>query len=167
MSEALFLQTADIVKFTSLNGNVDKDNFIQYVKIAQDIHILNYLGENLFKKISTDIVNDTLTGDYLTLVNTYIKPMLIHWAMAEYLPWAAYTIANKGVYKHSADGAEVVSKTEVDYLQGKEIETAQAYTRRFIDYMQKYYSLFPEYSSNEQFEVKPDKQADFGGWYLG
>ena len=34
MAEALLVTRQDIVKFTSLNGNVDTDNFIQYIKIA-------------------------------------------------------------------------------------------------------------------------------------
>ena len=115
MAEALFITRNDIVKFTALNGNVDTDKFIQFVKIAQDIHIQNYLGSKLFQKLQADIVANTLSGNYLSLVETYIKPMLIHWSMVEYLPFAAYTIANKGVYKHTSENAENVDKNEVDY----------------------------------------------------
>jgi uncharacterized protein YueI len=39
MAEALIITRDDVVKFTSLNGNVDPDKFIQYIKIAQDIHV--------------------------------------------------------------------------------------------------------------------------------
>ncbi len=42
--------------------------------------------------------------------------MLIHWAMVEYLPFAAYTIANKGVYKHNSENATNVEKVEIDFL---------------------------------------------------
>jgi len=38
MAEALLITRDDIVKFTAMNGNVDTDKFIQFVKIAQDIH---------------------------------------------------------------------------------------------------------------------------------
>ena len=85
MAEALLITRQDVVKFTAMNGNVDTDNFIQYVKIAQDIHIQNYLGTDLLQKIQTDIINSSLSGDYLALVTNYIKPMLIHFAMVEYL----------------------------------------------------------------------------------
>ena len=78
MAEALLITRTDLVKFTAMNGNVDTDKFIQYIKIAQDIHIQGYLGTDLLEKIKADIVASTLTGDYLTLVETYIKPMLIH-----------------------------------------------------------------------------------------
>ena len=81
MADALFITRKDLVKFSSLNGNVDTDKFLQYIKIAQDIHIQNYLGTDLYNKIQSDIEGSTLTGDYLSLVTEHIKPMLIHWAL--------------------------------------------------------------------------------------
>ena len=98
MATALFIKRADLVKNTALNGSVDTDKFIQFIHIAQEIHVRNYMGTDLYDKISQDIIAGDLTGDYLALVNDYIQPMLIHYAMAEYLPFAAYTIANGGVY---------------------------------------------------------------------
>ena len=166
MAEALFITREDIVKYTALNGNVDTDKFIQFIKIAQDIHIQNYLGTKLFTKLQADIVANTLSGNYLTLVTTYVKPMLIHWGMVEYLPFAAYTIANKGVYKHSSENSENVDKNEVDYLLEKERSIAQNYTQRFIDYMSFNQQLFPEYRSNKNNDIFPDSMNNYTGWYI-
>ena len=149
MAEAILITRKDVVKFTAMNGAVDTDKFIQYIKIAQDVHVQNYLGTDLLESIQAKIIAGTLTGDYLSLVTDYVKPLLCHWAMVEYLPFAAYTIANKGVYKHSSENAENVSKEEVDFLVEKERTTAQYYTDRFIDYMSfNASSKFPEYYSN-------------------
>lgn len=166
MAEALFITRNDIVKFTALNGNVDTDKFIQFVKIAQDIHIQNYLGSKLFEKLQADIIAGTLTGNYESLVETYVKPMLIHWAMVEYLPFAAYTIANKGVYKHSSENSENVDKNEVDYLLEKERSIAQHYTERFISYMSFNNDIFPEYRANVNNDMYPDSNNNYIGWYL-
>ena len=167
MADALFITRKDLVKFSSLNGNVDTDKFLQYIKIAQDIHIQNYLGTDLYNKIQVDIEGSSLAGNYLALVTDYIKPMLIHWALVEYLPFAAYTIANKGVYKHNSENAENVSKEEIDFLIEKERTTAQYYTERFIDYMSFNASnRFPEYYTNNNEDIYPDKDANFGGWVL-
>lgn len=166
MAEALLITRDDLVRFTSVNGNVDTDKFIQYIKIAQDIHIQNYLGTELLNKIKSDIIASTLTGDYQSLVETYVKPMLIHWAMVEYLPFAAYTIANKGVYKHSSENAENVGKDEVDFLLEKERKIAQHYTQRFIDYMSFNQQLFPEYNENSNGDMYPDTNNNFIGWVL-
>lgn len=166
MAEALLISRQDVVKFTAMNGNVDTDNFIQYVKIAQDIHIQNYLGTDLLQKIQTEIINSTLSGDYLALVTNYIKPMLIHWSMVEFLPFSAYTIANKGVYKHNSENSTNVEKDEIDFLIEKERSIAQHYTERFIDYMCFNTDKFPEYNSNSNGDMYPDTNNNYTGWYL-
>lgn len=166
MAEALLISRNDIVKFTALNGNIDTDNFIQWIKVAQDIHIQNYTGTNLLEKIKTDIINNTLAGNYLTLTTVYLKPMLIHWAMVEYLPFSAYTIANKGVFKHTSENATSVEKNEVDFLVEKERMIAQNYTERFITYINFNNTLFPEYSTNSNADMFPSTQNNFTGWYI-
>jgi hypothetical protein len=128
MAEALLITRTDVVKFTAVNGNVDTDKFIQFVKIAQDVHVQSILGTDLLNKIKADIVANTLSGNYLSLLTNYVKPLLIHWAMVEYLPFAAYTIANKGVYKHESENATTVDKNEVDFLVEKETNSTALYT---------------------------------------
>jgi hypothetical protein len=164
--QALFVSRDDIVKFTAVNGNTDTDKFIQWVKVAQDTHIQNYLGTRLFERINNGIVNNNLPTAYRTLLNTYIKPMVIHWAMVEYLPFAAYTIANKGVYKHGSENSENVQKDEVDFLVEKQRSIAQHYTRRFVDYMSFNQTQFPEYNENSNGNMYPESKSDFGGWYI-
>ena len=93
--------------------------------------------------------------------------MLIHWAMVYYLPWAAYTVANRGIYKHNSENSESVSKTEVDYLIEKERTLAMAYTQKFIKYICHNTALFPEYSTNTDNDVSPSRSnSNFGGWQL-
>ena len=244
MAEALLITRNDVVKFTAMNGNVDTDNFIQYVKIAQDIHIQNYLGTDLLEKLKSEIIlaasgiptaitisnqgtgyttgtainttsttgtglklnitaagglitaatintagtgytvgnTATVTGgtngavtissiytiptDYNNLLVNYVKQMLIHWAMVEYLPFAAYTIANKGVYKHNSENATNVEKVEIDFLIEIERSIAQHYTERFIDYISFNNDLFPEYNSNSNGDMYPDTNNNYTGWYL-
>lgn len=166
MATALFIKPVTLKRNSIIDGNVDVDKFIQFIKIAQEIHIRNYLGSDLYNKISADIIADSLTGDYLTLVNTYIQPMLIHFAMVDYLPFAAYQIKNGGIFKHTSETAETVAKSEVDYLVNKEREFAEYYTRRFIDYMSFNQASFPEYNSNTNEDISPDKDSLFNGWVL-
>lgn len=166
MAQALFITREDIVKFTALSGNIDVDKYTQFIKIAQDIHIQNYLGSKLFNKINDAIVAGTLASPYTTLLSQYIKPMVIHFAMVEYLPFAAYTIANKGVFKHNSENSTNVEKNEVDFLIEKERDIAQHYTNRFIDYMSYNQVLFPEYNTNSNGDMFPDSESNFISWVL-
>ena len=166
MATALFITRTDLVRNSILDGNVDTDKFIHFVKIAQEIHVRNYLGTDLYNKISADIIADTLSGNYLTLVTTYVQPMLIHFAMVDYLPFAAYQVKNGGIFKHTSENSTSVDKGEVDYLVAKEREFADYYTRRFIDYMSFNQNLFPEYRSNSNDDIFSDSDATFKGWVL-
>ena len=166
MATALWIKREDLVRQTALGGNVDTDKFIQFIKIAQEIHIQNYTGTKLYDKISNDIIANTLANPYLALVTDYLQPMLIHYAMVEYLPFAAYTIANGGVYKHTSENSTSVDKTEVDFLVEKERNIAQYYTDRFITYMSYNQATFPEYYLNNNADVFPDTDANFSSWVL-
>jgi hypothetical protein len=170
MAKAILITREDIVKKTALNGNVDTDLFIQFIAIAQDIHIQNYLGTDLLEKIQSIItagtLDDVANADYKSLLLDYIKDMLIHFAMVEYLPFAAYTVANKGVYKHLSENSQTAEKNEIDYLVEKERQIAEEYAQRFIDYMCFNSSTFPEYTSNSDGDVSPDKDTNISGWVL-
>ena len=244
MAEALLITRNDVVKFTALNGNVDTDSFIQWVKIAQDIDIQRILGTQLLQKLQAEIIlaysgiptaisisdagtgyttatgvtttgtgtgltvditavgglvtvtdiddagtgykigdtviidggNDdaeitidsiyTIPTDYNNLLVTYVKPMLIHFAMSQFLPFAAYTIANKGVYKHNSENSTNVEKNEIDYLVQKELMIAQNYAERFIDYISFNNDLFPEYNTNSNGDMFPSTQNNFTGWFI-
>lgn len=170
MSKALFVTRQDISVFTSANGNIDNDKILPYINIAQDVHIQNYLGTDLYNKIQADITANpqTLVNPYLALLNDYIKPMLLHWSMVEYLPYAGVNIANGGIYTKNPENSTSLTKEHVDSLVEKARQTAQFYTQRFIDYMQSGVapSLFPEYYSNTQADMYPDDVADDYGWVL-
>jgi hypothetical protein len=166
MAEALLITRDDLVRFTATNGNMDTDTFIQWIKVAQDIHIQQYTGTQLLDKIKTDIVNNTLANPYLDLVETYLKPMLIHWAMVEFLPFQAYTIANKGIFKHSSENATNVEKNEVDFLIEKQRYLAQNYTERFIQYMAFSGNTFPEYYTNSNSDIYPNSDSNYMGWVI-
>ena len=88
MAKGLMISRKDLIKYTSLSGSIDTDKFIQYVLIAQEITVQQLLGTDLYEKIQTDIEGSSLTGDYSTLVNDYIKPVLIHAAAVSYIPFA-------------------------------------------------------------------------------
>jgi hypothetical protein len=170
MAKVLFITTKDIKKHTIMKGSVDPDNFIHYILISQDIHIQSYLGTDLYVKlqdlIKNNLIDDSLYADYKYLLETHIKPMLIHWSMVDYLPFAAFTMSNKGIYKSKSEDSELADKEEIDFLTSKERNIAEHYTRRFIDYIAYNQAKFPEYNTNDSDDVYPNDNASFNGLYL-
>jgi hypothetical protein len=149
---------------------VDTNKFIYFIKLAQTIHIQNYLGTELYQEFEGMITAGTLTELlnplHYNLMIDYIQPMLIWFAQVDYLPFAAYQVKNGGVFKHTSENAETVNKTEVDYLVEKARTHAEWYARRFIDYMCFNQSKFPEYTTNTNDDIYPSYDATFNGWVL-
>tara|TARA_R100001591_G_C4291134_1_gene167790 strand:- start:206 stop:718 length:513 start_codon:yes stop_codon:yes gene_type:complete len=170
MATALFINRTDLIRNSIMDGNIDTDKFIQFIKLAQEIHIQNYLGTELYNKIGTLITSGDIdladNAKYKTLLNDYIVPMLIWFSQVDYIPFAAYQIRNGGIFKHTSETSETVSKNEVDYLVEKARDNAQWYTRRFIDYISFRNSDFPEYTSNSNEDINPSHDATFNGWVL-
>jgi len=166
MAKALLISRQDAIRFTNMNGNIDTDKFIQYVSIAQDIHIQSMLGTKLLEKIQAEIIAGTLANPYKDLLEIYIKPSLIHAAMLEFLPFSAVTIAAKGVYKHGAENSETVSKEEIDFLVEKQRQTFMHYKERCVSYICDNNTDFPEYNTNTGSDMSPNESTNFTGWIL-
>jgi hypothetical protein len=79
---------------------------------------------------------------------------------------ASIKISEKGVFKHNSENSTVVDNTEINFLVEKSRDTAQSYTNRFIDYMSFNQVSFPEYNTNSNADVYPDKDSAFTGWVL-
>ena len=166
MAEVLLITTTDIKRNSVVSGSVDVDKFIQYLKIAQDIHIHELLGGNLYQKLQDDVLSNSLSGDYLHLVTKHIKPLLAQYALLEFLPFSQFTISNKGVFKHTSEASESLTKSDVSMMVEATRDTAQNYASRMVDYICNYPSKFPEYYTNTKDQLSPNKDTSFGGWHI-
>lgn len=164
--KALFISREDLVRYTPISGNLDFDRVVQYIEIAQDIHIHELLGGNLYDKLQNDIINNSLTGTYETLVNKHIKPTLAQYALLEFLPFSQFSINNKGVFKHTSESAETLSKSDINMMMEASRDTAQHYATRMVDYLCNYPTDFPEYLVNTKDQLRPNRDTNFGGWNI-
>ena len=164
--KALFITLKELKRKSIFDGNLDADKIIQFIEVAQDTEIQTYLGTKLYDKLQTDIIADSLTGNYKKLVDDYIKPMLIWYTQAAYIPYAAYQISNGGIYKHNSENATSVDQSEINSLASHATETAEFYTQRFMDYMDYNSNLYPEYIANQNDGMYPERDVNFTGWVL-
>jgi hypothetical protein len=168
MATVLFINRTDLVRNSIIDGNVDTDKYIQFIKLAQEVHIQNYLGTKMYNALTTAMPNIDLPANarWKLLLDDYVVPMLIWFSQVEYIPFASYQLRNGGMFKHRSENAETVSKEEVDFLVEKARTNAEWYSRRFIDYMSFNQTLFPEYTNNSNDDIYPSNSATFNGWVL-
>ena len=169
MAYALFITRNDIIKNTPLQGSIDADRLLNFVRTAQDKYILNLLGTVLFDKLQLAIANgtfNTLGVAYQDLMKDHIKPTLIWYAVVEYLPFSGVQFKSEGAVKHETETAKSVTKNEVDYLLQKSMSNADYYATRMQNYLISYSNQIPEYyeSVGNQTQIYPDMgNAYFGG----
>ena len=169
MATVLFIDRTDLVRNSILDGNVDTDKFIFFIKTAQEIYIQNYLSTQMYDALTEAIVAGIdlpANARWKTLLDEYVVPMLIWFTQVDYIPFASYQIRNGGMFKHRSENADTVSKDEVDYLVEKARTNAEWYSRRFIDFMAFNQTLYPEYTSNSNDDIYPSYDATFNGWVL-
>ena len=168
MATVLFINRTDLVRNSIIDGNVDTDKYIQFIKLAQEVHIQNYLGTKMYDALTTAMPNidQPANARWKILLDDYVVPMLIWFSQVEYIPFASYQLRNGGMFKHRSENAETVSKDEVDFLVEKARTNAEWYSRRFIDFMSFNQTTYPEYTNNSNDDIYPSNNATFNGWVL-
>lgn len=164
MAEILFISPTDLTDGTIISGNTDIDSYL-YCILDTQIRVLEpILGSLLYDKLKTDLDANSLAGLYLELYNEYVKPITKFESCATYLEVASYMVSNGGIFKHSPEGKEVVSKDEVYSLSQKYHGTADMYIIRLKKWFCKHGSQLPEYISDQD-EVKPNSNIrTIAGW---
>lgn len=166
MATALFITRNDILKTTPLQGSIDADRLLPFVKSAQEKQMVNLLGTVLYNKLQDDIQSQTpFTGKYLELMNDYVKPTLIWYSVCEYLPFSSIQFRAEGAVKHETETAKPVSKNDIDYLIGKCMQSADYYAQRLQNFLVSYSNDIPEYL--ESVGNSTQQYPDMGNVYFG
>jgi hypothetical protein len=159
----ILLSDNDITKNTPLGGNIDTDKLRQCIIDAQATRLEELLGETLYFKIETDFDNDDLSGQYLTLYDSYIKPFLIQQSATEYLKIGAFSFANNGITMPTPANTTAVSETTLARLINERRIVADMYADRMKRWLCK--NMLPEYASSSDNIVNPQRASN-SGWYL-
>jgi hypothetical protein len=163
----LMVDKTTIYKYTQLSGNIDIDKVTPFVKVAQDIQVQEVCGTKLYRKLLTDIQNNTLAGNYLKLVNEYLQPMLIHYAMADLMLFHGYEISNAGIIRNAPENTQLPDKNEIDTLVKRQRDIAETYRQKVIFYLSYYPQLYPEYLADQQSGMYPDGDpSNYTNWNL-
>jgi len=163
MAYVLFISEDKLKDSTAINGNVDVNFILPYVKVAQKIHCEDKLGTDLYDKLQSEITAGTLTGDYRTLVDDFIGSMLVQWAFYECIPFLRFKIQNGNIYSKTSENGNALSETEASSLREEVRNTAEYFTERMILYITNNLTSFPEYSTNTGADISPNKDAYYSG----
>jgi hypothetical protein len=172
MAYALFITRNDIIKNSPLQGAIDADRLLPFIRTAQDKYMLNLLGTVLFYYLQEKIASgdfSTLSPFYQDLMDDHIKPTLIWYACVEYIPFSNIQFKSEGAVKHQSEQSIAPNKNEIDYLLQKALNSADFYATRLQNYLVAYSNEIPQYleSVGNLTQVYPDfTNQYFGGIQL-
>ena len=168
IQHTLFISTDRLKKDSALGGSVDDNLLLPYILMAQDRYILPILGTDLQNKLISDIQGGSLTGNYLTLLQTYIQPALVQFAFATVLPFLRLRMVNNAVVTMSSEQGGTVSHDELKPLINASMDQGELYRERLIHYLRGNLTNFPEYSTNQSSEgdLSPTTQNYYAGLNL-
>ena len=172
MAYALFINRNDIIKNTPLQGAIDADALLPFVRTAQDKYLKNLLGTILFGYLQDQIVANTVSSlsvYYQDLLDDYIKNSLIWYACVEYIPFSSVQFKSNGAVKQQSEQGIAPTRGEIDYLKAQAQQNADYYALRLQNYLIAYSQNIPQYlqSIGNQTQIYADQSNQyFGGIQL-
>jgi hypothetical protein len=160
-AEILLIKDEYWKKYTPINGSVDSALMRPYVILAQDKYLEEFTGTDLLTKIKTDAAAGTITGVYATLLDTYIRKIVMWWAVVEALPSLHVKIDNGSIAIRTSEDTTPITMEELRLIRDSARDNAQNYTKRMVDYLCVNSASFPEYSTNQPPDKNP--QTDVYG----
>jgi hypothetical protein len=172
MAYALFITRNDIIKNTPLQGAIDADALLPFVRVAQDKYLKNLLGTILFDFLQDRILAQTVSSlsvYYQDLLDDYIKNSLMWYSCVEYIPFSSVQFKSNGAVKQQSEQGIAPTKAEIDYLKQIAQSNADYYGLRLQNYLIAYSQNIPQYlqSIGNQTQIYPDQSNQyFGGIQL-
>ena len=146
--EVLLIDENYIKKYTWINGSVDPLLLYPAIYLSQDKYAQLYLGTDLYNRIKEDVVNDDITGAYATLLDNYLRRMIMWWTMYEVLPHLYVKTDNGSLVIRTSEDTQPISQTDLQNYRDQARQQAMFYTQRMVDYLCHNSSDFPEYTTN-------------------
>jgi hypothetical protein len=112
----LMIEPNDVIALTALDGNIDVDNIKPLIFIAQTTYLQSFLGIKLYDKIYSDFINDSLSGNYLTIFNKFVKDLLSYKTSSLYVEFGGYKVSENGIHKIVTANRETLQESETDAL---------------------------------------------------
>jgi len=160
-STALFVSEQRFKAWTNVDANVRMQDISPYLIQAQDLYMQDTLGTLFYTRLKDGIINDNLTNDEKLILNEYIAPATMQYALYLMLPALKYKLVDKGVVSGSSEETDSTNLDELKYLRQNVLDTAQFYTKRLREYLLDNPDMFTEYQNPGVDGMYPNKSNPY------
>lgn len=161
-----FITPEYLKNHTPAGLNLNEDDLPIFIDEAEEIYIRDILGDKLYNKLKNDLVNDTLTGIYKTLVDENVCKATAYWSLYNALPFIKIQITNKGIVEKHSDYSESTDLKGLNLLMTEIRNKAEFYSQRITIFLEKNFNDIPELTQTDYLDEAPRNSNYFGGIYL-
>lgn len=144
--EVLLITEDYIKKYTWLTGSVDTNLLYPAIYLAQDEHAQRYLGTKLLNKLKSDLVANTLSPEYDTLLYDYVCRVICWWSLYEVIPHLYYKNDNGTLVVRISEDTQPITETMLQQYREQAKIKAEYYTERLNNFLCANSTTYPEYS---------------------
>lgn len=168
----ILLISEDYIKSNAIiDNNLDGKYLFPAIKSAQDIELMQIMGENLVKALKDMVEDGSIeeNEDYRYLLDEYVQPYLLYETLSKVVIPVSYKIANAGVVNVSDDKVFNAEFKTLALLKEYYNNEANVYKQRLQQYLCKNRSLYPELEGCDCSSVKAQlySSSSCGIWLGG
>ena len=150
----VLLISEDLIKTDStLNINLESKNLLPAIKRAQDIHLQEVIGTDLFRalqqKIYDGVIDDVDNESYKYLLDVFICPYLLEIVIYELSIELAADMSNSGVIQPSDTHFKQVSSSDRNAIKDQHKYNSDSYKLMLQRYLLNNKSKYPELSTGD------------------
>lgn len=136
MTQDVLWMTEDYFKENSvLNDNVDWRLVQPIMIMCQDRYLHPILGTDLFDTIADEIYAGSVSAENQTLLNLYIRKVILYYTIAELGMVLKYRLNNKGVMVKNSENSQPASLEEIQAFQNYWNKNAEWWAERTTKFL--------------------------------
>lgn len=172
MVNMVFFLSSDVLKErTTIDLNVEDKILDNSILDAQEIDLQNVIGTRLYNRLKTDVMNNSVTGTYKTLLDDYIFYFLLKYAQRRALLYMWVKFRNKGLMQQNSENSQPVDLSIFDKVRGEILNDCEFYSNRLKLFLMDYQDSLIEYrdwnNDNKLSNMNPDiNNSYFSGLHL-
>lgn len=177
METILFINQEYITQNSEIQDDVEIKKVYRNIKFVQKTYIQSMLGTDLYEDLQSEIKEysesgTSMTAEYKVLLEEYIQPITMNYAIYKAMPNLHYTITNRSIVSKNSDNTTAIDLDVLKYLQDEYKTQAEQLVNQGILYIlrNRQDGKFDKYLTNNEIDdIYPDKtnRNDYGGIYLG
>jgi len=161
MTNTTFITVDNLKEFTPVTENMDYTTIQSFISVGEGLWIYDVLGTALTSSLLQMIENQTLSGDSLNLVTSYIVPAACWYTLYESSVFLIYRTENKGLTKKYSDNSQALDKQEFAIYRQSVLDKANYFRNRLIRFLDDNQSLYPLYRASGS--CNNNSRMDFSG----